>query len=389
MKNPTLVESFLKRDLYFRWVFDALLNIKQIVVDLEFDKVGVFDAASKSTKPLFEEKIDRIGYELMHKPAGIYPSIDEIFKREVTSSSSDAVVLDLVKNVKLLADDINKCKWRILHPKIYILLDRRIIALLLIGFLCALPLWYFFGVHRTSANNPALILNSDIQHVVAITQAQNTSLLDKAILLIRFIWEFTLAVPSLFLLPAAVLAIVRSKLIHQSKTVGRYEKLFGDIGRELQKVVPNPQKWPSVRIKMTNSIYNASGTNITQILNSTVTNSFNKIEEVYGSSATAFLKEVASTVENSGDINAADHYASLVDNLKNKRRVWLVQCGTGWSRFCRLSKKSQALPRLFRSCLGRRVISHFQTGGPLRLERRRSARASAGDLPPANWIVFG
>ena len=321
-KNPAEIAAALQKDLYFGWISEALTNITKIVTIIDYNKIGTYEAASQSTENIFERAIDKVYYELNHDISGIYPCINSIFEKDRNYSSYTAESLDRIKNVKLIADDIGRAVWRIRHPLYYLSCDRRLQLSFILAFLIAIPIWYLFGAHGASvtAESPRALANEDFRQLLEIAKNQNVGLLTKAAQWVRFLWELLLVVPSLFLVPAAVLAVARRSFAVQSRSVGRYEKLFGDIGRELQKVLPNPPRWPSVEVKMTGDINVAAGQNIQQNVKSIVAGSYNKVKGDYDSDVDQFLKKVADTVGESGNPDAADHYAALVDNLKNDKK---------------------------------------------------------------------
>ena len=323
LKNPQSVEALLRTDLYFRWISKSLTNIKRKVTELDFLKIGTYDAASQSTDAIFENVIKRINADLKRDTSGIYPCIDEIFRNDRMYNKYSATTLNQIKNIKLIADDVQRLTWRIIHPYYYIIFDRRLIVGCVAAFVVAIPIWYYFGAHGQSitALEPQLVVSGDIRQLRDILQAPTTGIFTKAANFIHFVWEFLLIVPSIFLVPAAGLAVARRRFSLRRKSVGRYEKLFGDIGKALQKVVPNPPRWSSVEWKMGDInlvIGDHNQQNVKSILNNAY-NNYVKDNPDVDVDTEKFLKSVGDTVEATGNVDAAEHYAGMVENLKNKK----------------------------------------------------------------------
>lgn len=317
-RNPNKVAKLLANDLYFRWISETFLDIRKKTTGIDIKKIGTFDRASQSTKGIFEDVIASVNDDLDRQTSGVYTCIQKIFNDE---SKYTAEALDQIKNIKLLADQIKQAVRRIGHPYLYVIYDRRLIVGFLVAFIVAIPVWYFFGAHGQSVatlpEQTQVLINADVLRLRQIAEAQNTSIFVKVAYFIRFAWDFLLAVPSLLLLPAAVIAFARRRRLLGNNTLRRSEALFGDIGKELQKVLPSPTRLPPVRLSMSNIVV---GSNIQQIIDSTITDSFNKIDGTYDHEVTTFLKEVGDTVKKSGDKDAADHYGALVENLKNDKK---------------------------------------------------------------------
>jgi hypothetical protein len=265
LTNPTAVAKILQNELYFEWISTAFTEIRKKLTEIDFKKIGTYDAASQSTEPIFEAVIKRIdSYHLNESASGVYACINKIFDADKTRNIYTAETLNQIKNIKLIADDISRSTWRITHPYYYLVGGRRSILGMIVAFVVAIPVWYFFGAHEHSiiAMPEQALISKDIQRLSEIFQAQNTSMIMKVVYFARFAWDLLLAVPSLFLVAAAALAFARRRLSFREESLSRYEMLFGDIGKELQKIIPNPPKWPSVEVKMTGDINIAAGKNI-------------------------------------------------------------------------------------------------------------------------------
>jgi hypothetical protein len=318
MKRPDIAQQMvLKAEYRITSISNAISKIREKAISVDYKKIGTFDAAGQSTKKIFEGVIAKINDDLTE----VYKNISEIFIRDAEYNLYAAETLDQIKNIKLIADQIQKLTWRITHSYFYFFVSRRLIICLLAAFLFAIPIWYFFGAHEVPIatlpeQGPALV-QKDLRQLTEILTAQNTGIFVKFSSIASFAWNTLLVGPSLFLAPAALLGFVRRRRFFRSNSLRRYEELFGGIGKELRKIAPNPSSWLTVRIKMSNFNFVTGNNNI---VNSTVTNAFNQIKDVYDPSTEAFLKEVGEVVTKSADPNAAQHYEVLADSLKNDKK---------------------------------------------------------------------
>jgi hypothetical protein len=316
--NPEKIAVLAQRQLYLEWIAEAIVRIRKKVTAIDLRKIGTFDEASRPTDKIFEDTVREINRDLFHDPSGIYPCISEIFDNP---GSYTAETLDRIKNIKLFSDDIRRAVWRISYSFSYLIFDHRIIVGSVFAFFLAIPTWYFFGAHgqslATLPEQGSDLIRQDIQQLRSLIEAQNRGSVGKISDLIHFIWEFTLIVPSIFLIPAALLGLARRTPWFKAVPLQEYEETFDKIGRQIAKLVPVKTKIPSVRINMSNI---AIGTNIQQTVDSIVVDSFKKIEAGNDPSIQAFLKALGEKVKASGDLNAAEHYGGLIESIKNDRK---------------------------------------------------------------------
>jgi hypothetical protein len=318
--QPATAAKLINEELYFRWISEAIAEIRKHVTGIDFKRIGTYDAASQSTKKIFENVMAKVDHELNRETAGLYASINSIFDNDMSSRKYPPETLDQIKNIKLIADNIQRSTWRIGHPYYYAVYDWRILSGCVLAFLLAIPIWYFFGYHgesiATLPEKSKVLIDNDFRLLQEIYESQNKSMFAKVVYFTGFAWNLLLVVPSIFLIPAAILGLARRRRYLQGKASQRLEKLFGDIGTELQKIGPNRTRNPPVRFNMAIAI----GSNIQQNIQATVIGSYNKVKGDYDSKTDAFLKGVADLVAKSGDQNAADHYKGVVDNLKEDRK---------------------------------------------------------------------
>lgn len=316
--NPDRIAALARKNLYLEWIGEAVVRIRRRLAAIDLRKIGTFDEASQSTGKIFENVVGKISEDLFKNPAGIYPCISEIFDNH---GNYTAETLDRVKNVKLSSDQMRRAAWRISHSFCYLIYDRRLIVGSILAFLGAIPVWYFFGAHEQSfATVPEQgsdLIRQDIQQLRGLIEAQNKGLVTKFSDLVHFVWELVLVVPSIFLIPAALLGAARQTPWFKAVPLQEYEETFDKIGRQIAKLVPVKTKIPSVRINMSNI---AIGKNIQQTVDSIVVDSFKKIEAGNDPSIEAFLKALGEKVKGSGDLNAAEHYGGLVESIKNDRK---------------------------------------------------------------------
>ncbi len=288
LKNPKKIPALLNENLYFQRISETIAAVKRRILELDFKKIGTYDAASQSTKEIFENVVQEIDNDLKRTTSGIYPCIESIFGDDKKYNKYSPETLNSIKNIKLIADDIRRLTWRITHPYFYLIKDRRFIFAFLIAFAAAVPIWYFLGAHgqsidQLSGQQSQILVSEDIRQLREILEAQNKSVFAKAAYVIHFVWESLLVVPSIFLVPAAILSLARRHQLVRGKSLRRSEIVFGDIGRVLQEVLPNPPKWPSVEVKMnTGDINIAAGQNIQQNVKTMVIGSYNKVKGDYG-----------------------------------------------------------------------------------------------------------
>lgn len=314
--NPQVIPELVGHDLQFGWISAAIFSIRKKTCGIDVKKVGTYDAASQSTKSIFENVVRDIRDDLRKTPSGVYPCIKDIFENDRSYNRYPAEALDRVKNIKLLADQIERIVWRITHPYWYYVTDRRLITALVLASVVAVPIWYFFGYHEqqvaTLPDKALGLVQEDLAGLKNTVGAPDRGFLASAAAIASFAWHALLAGPSVFLVPAALLKFARRRQFLKSDSLRRYEKLFGDVGKELRKASPNTSRWLTVELMM-------SGFNVTighnNIVNATVIDSFNKIEGRYDAGTEAFLKAVGEEVTKSGDEQAAKHYKGVTDNL--------------------------------------------------------------------------
>jgi hypothetical protein len=328
LKNPMTTAALLSKDLHFRWISEAIATIRKRILELNFKKIGTYDAASQSTKEIFENVIKEIDNDLTRATSGIYPCIESIFGDDKRYNKYSPEALNSIKNIKLIADDIQRLAWRIQRPYLYVIKDRRLIFAFIAAFVIAVPIWYFIGAHgqsidQLSGQQSKILISEDVRQLRDILEAQNKNIFAKAAYVVHFAWESLLVVPSIFLVPAAILSLARKHKLVRGKALRRSERIFGDIGIVLQRALPDPPNFISVEAKMTGDIITtiATGENIQQYVKTKTIDSYNSnVKGKYEADVDSFLNKVASTVAESGDKDAAEHYDALVNNLKDDKK---------------------------------------------------------------------
>src|SRR6202521_1889203 len=99
LNKPAETVALIGQDLHMQWISDAITEIRTIVGKIDYKKIEVFRAASKSTRDLFEIPIGKINYSLKRQTSGLYSCVDKIFEQDKEHDYS-AEMLDQIKNIK-------------------------------------------------------------------------------------------------------------------------------------------------------------------------------------------------------------------------------------------------------------------------------------------------
>jgi hypothetical protein len=193
-----------------------------------------------------------------------------------------------------------------------------------VAFILAIPLWYFFVSHGSdpiaALEAPSDTVRRDIARAREIASNSENGLVSRAISVFAYVWKLTLEVPSLFLVLAGVVGILRRRLGVDSGWLKRYEEALRSLGLELERYWPRQTLGPQFSLATVKQVFHQRYTHQREIIimgdvfagihNSTVINksfvkdAFNKVQsEVDQATADALLK-VAEEVGRSGNQEA-------------------------------------------------------------------------------------
>jgi hypothetical protein len=234
--------------MYCRWIADGMDEIRVLLSKINFELVLTVRGAKVSSNPVFEQVFKDI-IKTIEGRNGLLYAIGQIFEHQLQSQAPNTLALKLVSEVRVSVLEIKRLCWRLLHPFVYIITDIRIAGGLLIISVLTIPVWYFFGYHQMAltGTSPTTMVEADVSEFLRKYNQANQSLLSRVLGSVHYVFETALLLPSMFLLPATVLALVRRVLpAGRYYVLKRVEDELYSIGKILQKRLPNPPKGPTV-----------------------------------------------------------------------------------------------------------------------------------------------
>lgn len=293
----------VRTELYVNWLYESLAEVLKAVESLDLRRVAAHDAAGSSGDTLIRDTTNQIHNAVERQTSGASYCLAELLKRDLKEKSYTPELVDAFGRVGSALQKIRYLIGRIRNPKWYPLRDGGLVKVFLVLFVLAIPTWYFLGSHGQTLDT-------------SVIGSPSKSVFKRIVDLSLLLWNTLLAVPSVLLVGAGVTSLLQRRGILSKPSAQIVEEKLRVIRQELEFLnVAQTTKPVRIRI-MTGDINTAFGSNINQIVKSKVNGAFNSIKEEMDPENKKFLKEVADVVEKMGDKSAAEHYETMVENLK-------------------------------------------------------------------------
>ncbi|WP_415523164.1 hypothetical protein [Gluconobacter cerinus] len=236
--------------LYYNFITRCIDMSRVLLSEIDFNLILTVRDTKLSIKTKFEKIFKDIIKEI-DKQYGILYCANEILQEELKDKKPNNLVLRIISEIRLAALEMKRICWRLLHRSVYLVTDIRVICVLVSISIVIIPVWYFFGYHRSALtlSPPSTIFEADITEFLRRYSQANQSWPARMFEAARFLFQAVLWLPSIFLLPAAALAILRQFLpAGKSPALKSFEQNLYSIGSVLQNQLPHPPNGPTVII---------------------------------------------------------------------------------------------------------------------------------------------
>jgi hypothetical protein len=329
-KNKSAVGRLIERELYFKWIGEDFIEIKDALKLIDFERIEQFDEANQSTVELLDAHLVTICDKIENETSGVLASVNKIFRAEASQPKLSPNVLQILTEILRSARSIRSTARLMLRPILYRVTDPRIVVTLLIAFVLSIPIWYVWRTETqlTIGSSDGLIDSIAKQARLDVGRLQrnidaSTNVFGRISTVVSFLWNGLLGLPSVFFGLAAVLQVVRISLKPEqaiSAQLAPYEELFRQVAERVG-VTGGPKFTFMIKQEkiMGDKITNSQVAKGTHIQMSAV-DSFKQLEGRYEPDTEAALKEVANIVQSSGNDKAIALYAKFTKELADPHR---------------------------------------------------------------------
>jgi len=154
-----LIENTEQGELYFKWLANAFIDIRNEIISIDLDRVVIFEKAKKNTYELYENKIEKIIDILSNSSTGVYYCIDKIYE----DGNGTNELLDVVYEIKRQSEFIEAAAKRLLSTLERILSNKHLIISLCALAILLTPIFYYSNVETTDTSSVTASIKKKIQ----------------------------------------------------------------------------------------------------------------------------------------------------------------------------------------------------------------------------------
>lgn len=323
-------DSFLQRmtprtgSLQVVWIHRSFQEIQKHLSKLDFSRIAKFQDANQSTAEIFENVVNSVEKEIKQDISGVLVCIEEIYKEYGKFVPLQS--LSIINDIKSRSLSINRLCWTVRHPFIYLVTSRNLILSCIILSIVAVPAWYLFGWHQMLRGGSHSVLErpaQDVEMLRVVIANPDQSAWTKIVEISNFFWNALLAIPSLLLIPAAVIATLRKvfRVNNDLIPLRKYEIMFRAIASDLQRSLPAGMRGPlfMVEFEMSGNVITTFG-NGNNVITQSANVSLQTIQAGQDADIASFLKAVADEIDKSKNMAAQALFGTLTAGLKEPRQ---------------------------------------------------------------------